>query len=659
MNQTHPADDHSVPGKRRSMIADRLDHATAWVYRSIVRGPLGRIFTAYRRAETNWQHDKRRVGRGACRPVSFFRHHVREVAESGYILRGIRAASHYLFTCPLSFYGWLGVFYALCGVGIYFIPSLIGMGGSFSSDRLWIFLGLLLFSLPMVFSSKPLSRALGSGICARWLFVDLLGLPKDGLLRTEKQNNKALPYLAFPLGMILAVPSWWLHPLMVPGICIGVGLLGMILTYPEVGVVLASLSLPTLWLGRFWLLLPLSIILITWMSFLIKWLFMHRTVRWGLLDTVVLIFCLQMPLSGMIGQTVTPQSVSGSVLWFILFSLFFLISQLITTRAQIRRCLLGVGVAVAMTVMIGLLQMIPIGGLDWLAGSPAGTAIVQTLHGAHETLMPLWQEMTMTVILLFLPFMCVRTATVVRPLRYLLMALMWGATLVTVAVLGTPALWVCMAFSLLLYAFLYSHHTLTVAIVAALPATCGVWWMTVWAPNSMQTAAHVFFGGVNTYRETLWGQVWRMIVDHPVGIGWGKEAFVATYAAYADDPLTAAATGSDNLYFELLTAMGWPGLILFVAVVFVFLQKVLTSVHDTGNRRDRVMLLGGLSSVAGMLLLGTVRGFFYDPFVILGFWLIFSLTSAYAGIAEETCDELTADKWYATGYEDRIFRIGS
>ena len=648
----------AVPRKRRSVMADSIDGASARIYRSIARGPLGRVFTSYRSLETRWRdHDARRVGRGAYRPVSPVRAKIRECAEDGMVMRGLRALFHYLFTCPLRFYGLLGLFYCLAGVGIYFFPRLFGMQHSFPLAHLITYLVMGLFFIPLVFSSKTLAQALGTSLSTRWLFVTVLGVPEDGLLRPERQSAKWLRYATFPIGLLIAIPTWWIHPLVVPAVLVAIGVLGMIFAYPEVGVVLTTLCLPTLWLGDAWVMVAILMIVVTWLSFGVKWIFLHRPVRWGLLDVVVLIFSVLVLLSGYLGPSVTPQSMTGSTCCFLLISLFFLIGQLMTTRAHIRRCLLGLGLSAVFIAVLGVVRMIPMGGLDWMHGSPAGTVLVDGINAVHTYLLATWQDMAMTSLLIFAPFLCILTTAKPRPLYYAGIALTWALILLTVILWGAPALRVSLVAGLLVLAFLYTHRTLTVAAVAALPVGCGMWWLATAAPAATQTILSKFLGDTAVYRDTLHGQIWRMMGDHPGGVGWGTEAFGHYFLPYAD-AITVGATGCQSLYLEILTAMGWPGLLVFAVAVFLFFQKILTCVRYAGNRGDRRVLLAGLSAVVSMLLLGFVRGYLYCAGVLLGFWIVFSLTSAYANVAGEACDELMAEEVGRADREDRMFRVG-
>jgi hypothetical protein len=115
-------------------------------------------------------------------------------------------------------------------------------------------------------------------------------------------------------------------------------------------------------------------------------------------------------------------------------------------------------------------------------------------------------------------------------------------------------------------------------------------------------------------------------------------------------------TECGNLYFELLLAYGWAGLILFAGTVFLFVQKSLTCLGHTTDRRDRAMILGGVISVVGALVFGTVRSFITSPRVFFTLTLVLALCSAYENILFDESDVLTARQAGTSTEEDRVFR---
>lgn len=650
--------DHTEQKKRpRSVIADRLNRATAWVYRRVIHGPLGKLMTSYDRVEANRRKDGHLAGRGNCRPLSPSRQALLTTAENGWIFRFFRGLMRYLFTCPVSFYGLLLLFYSLAGVGLYFLPRLTGWDMTFPLSRLVICLLMALLSIPLAASNKPLSYSLGTGMVSSFLLVKFLGVPKDGLVRTERVNHKFLPYLALILALAAAVVTQSVSPLVLPAVLLLIGALGMIFAYPEVGVVLSTALLPTLCLGVSFTMIMVGVILLTWISFGIKWLFCHRIPRVSTMDIVALLLLLVVLVSGFTGATVTARTMADSSITFILMSLYFLIAHLMTSRAYIRRCFWGLSVSFALVLVLGCAKQLPTTGPAWISDFPVGASIVTGLRRVLLYLNSLWNDGIIFPIITLLPFVFTCLTRKDRLMRYVGVAAVLTVAGLVLARWGTPVLWVCALAALLIYAFLYSHRTLTVTLVAALPIGGILWWLTELIPTQITGVMQILFEGAGTYRESLWQRVWRMMLDFPGGIGWGEEAFANAYASYAD-PLTVMATGGESLYLELLTYTGWHGLLLFAVVMLLFFQKGFSAMRYTGNRVDRRMILAGISGVAATLLLGIARGMLTSPLILMVFWLIVALTSAYANVIFDECDVLMARRIGSQSQEDRVFRVG-
>ena len=148
-----------------------------------------------------------------------------------------------------------------------------------------------------------------------------------------------------------------------------------------------------------------------------------------------------------------------------------------------------------------------------------------------------------------------------------------------------------------------------------------------------------------------------MVWDHPAGIGLGSDAFDAVYPFYAAPDL-GAVTDSGSLLFEVLLSFGWIGLILFGLILFLFVQKSVTCLGHTSATKDRAMILGGVTSLVGALVFGTVRSFLTAPRVFFTLLLVVALCSAYENIIFDESDVLTANRAGSPDGEDRIYRRG-
>ena len=108
----------------------------------------------------------------------------------------------------------------------------------------------------------------------------------------------------------------------------------------------------------------------------------------------------------------------------------------------------------------------------------------------------------------------------------------------------------------------------------------------------------------------------------------------------------------------MLLNYGWVGLILFAIVLFLYAQKSMTCLRHTAATKDRAVILGGLTSLVGALIFGTVRSFITAPRVFFTLLLVVAICSAYENIVFDESDVLCADGVGSPVGEDRIWRKG-
>ena len=96
-----------------------------------------------------------------------------------------------------------------------------------------------------------------------------------------------------------------------------------------------------------------------------------------------------------------------------------------------------------------------------------------------------------------------------------------------------------------------------------------------------------------------WSEAWKVVEEHPLGIGIGMTG--AASIKYSDNSGLSLIT-LDNSYLEILVTTGWPGLFLFIILVFSMVTKlVLLPGHLHEDSRLLAICLG--SSVISYLVI--------------------------------------------------------
>lgn len=639
--------------KASSMVWDHINHATAWLYGLLVRSPLGKLMNGYRRADEAFAKGRRYPGRHRCTPMSPARLRLSEAVEGSRVLAVFGAFLRMLFACPLIAYGLFGLCAGFCGAALYFIMPYIRESMTPSVAHTVISAALAVMSLPLVFSTKSLSEALGDSALCRLILVKLLGVPRDRLCAPKRKVPVMMPYLMALLGVGAGIATLWVHPVSIPALLLLAGALGLILSNPEAGVVLSTLSLPVIWLDRNLLYLPVLLILLTWISYGIKLLCLHRTMRFGLLDVVVLIFGGMVLISGFTGAVVTVDTVMRSVLLFICLSDYFLIVNLMTTREYIRRCLVGVFISVFLVIVLSYLRIIPVDDLGWLEGSRAGNYLVETIHAGIEHLSGLWVEHSELFLVLVFPWLyayLLHTRRVFRKVTGLISIVLALALIVMTSSISALLSVICVT---VIFFLLLDHKWLSVGLVSLPAVGVGGWWISYLFP--MSDAMSTILSRSRLFKIQLWDSLWRIVGDYPAGIGVGSDAFDTVYPFYAAPDL-GAVTDSGSIFFEILLGYGWGGIILLAVLLFLFFQKSVTCLGHTSATKDRAMILGGVTSLVGAMVFGTVRSFVTAPRVFFTLLLVVALCSAYENIIFDESDVLTADRAGSPLGEDRIWR---
>ena len=291
--------------------------------------------------------------------------------------------------------------------------------------------------------------------------------------------------------------------------------------------------------------------------------------------------------------------------------------------------------------------------LGWLEGSRAGNAIIAGVENGIEKLSGLWLEHSELYLVLVFPWLYAYLGHTKRLLRRVAGLLFVALDLALILMTDSVSALFCILAVTVLFLLLLDHKGLSVGLVTLPVAVAGALWGFHLFPVSEQV--QTLLSRSRHFKELLSESLWRMVRDHPAGIGIGDATFRAVYPPYAAPDL-GAVTESGSLYFELLLSYGWAGLILFVGVVFLFIQKSLTCLGHTADRRDRAMILGGVTSVVGALIFGTVRSFITSPRVFFTLTLVLALCSAYENLIFDESDVLTARQAGTPTEEDRVFR---
>lgn len=615
---------------------------SAAVYRLISLSHLGRWLMGYRREPTALLPGEERArldGMPSARRTG-----LTAVAEQSRVLRLFRRLAQVLADAPARLYGLFFLLYGLtCGI-IRLVRPLLS--GSRKPELYEIFLcGVIaLAACPLAWTRRSLASAVCGGRTGHAFFCRLLGVPEERTERPPLQIPAWLPYGTAILGTGTAFLSIILHPSVVPLTVLVLGMIGLVLSLPEVGVSLSALMLPFIWVWDEALYLLAALILLTWLSYGVKLLLMHRSFRFGRLDALVSLMGLLLLCGGVFSTNFSADGMRQGCLFAILLSDYFLIVNLTDSRATVKRCIAGLSGGIAILLLLFCVQLIPINATLWYEHYLIGSVLNDGARQVAVLLDELWSAGFEQFFLLAFPWLLMLLLSCRRPRTGLpvfgMICLCGWMIIRSGSVLGGGIA----LLSLMLFALLCGHQALTV-IISVLPlAVTGGLWYTYFHPLS--ELVDRLDGAIRVTSEEcarVWPGVVRMIRELPMGIGLGETAFRSAYPQYAE-PGAAQATSSGSLYLDLLATLGVTGLVTVVVLLILFLRKSFTYLGRCRVRWDRTVLAAGMCTVLNYMLLGTVRSVGSSPQLFFSVVMVVGLCSALSAVGLEEQDVLVADR---------------
>ncbi len=645
---------------KRSVIWSGLQNTTARLYKRILRCPVGRFFTAYRSFDKGILGGGRRtdkMGAASAARVAMLR-----TAESGRLFSVLRKVGQLLLSVPVNFYGLFCFISAALALMAYYIIPLTPFNVAFGISDPITLIAIVLASLPLCLSGKHTYRVLYESRVMNILLVRFLGIPEDSLKRQKALKGAGWMYLLFFLIPLAAFVSLMYDPLYVPLFFLFVGVVAMILSFPESGVILACATTPLLWFEGISLYVTLALIITVWLSYLLKLWRMHRVMRFDTLDIAVLVFGIMIFAGGFIGPVAGRSTIHSAIVLFVLMSIYFLIVNLMAGRAYLKRCLVGVLLSVTAATVLGFAGYISPDGMSWIAGSYAGDKISGVWTEAVGYLAGINADVILLVTVT-LPFALAAFFRCKRLVGKAGMLALIAADIALIVMSWSRGAWFCLAAGLIIFFLLYGHTALSVAVISVPVLGCGILWgsfiartlkFDLGAVMSRVLNLGAYGASITAERQDVWSGAWRMIAENPFGIGVGTDAIRAVYPTYAVSEV-AAVTTLGNTYLDVAACMGIFGLLVFAVCAFLLIQKVFSALRYTATGKERWALLGGVVSVLTLLMMGAVRSITESMSVYFAVWIIVAVISAYANITFENSDILCSVSEAGESSQDKVF----
>lgn len=610
-----------------SLVIFLLDKFTDWVYRCLIEGFFGRIFTAYSSEQAAFERGAFcRYFYGSSKAHRYFRR-VREFLserfESSFFIDKLQLGVRRLQSMSLRSLGNFFMSFGAYTMAVYVIRMLLP---SFqTADMSFFIVGFVIcvVSLPLVTARGSLIYAVGKSRFMRALCVDFFGF-REEMFEKKSTRKRGSAWMIF-LGMLCGLLTFFVDPLYIP---IGAGIFVSVLlifSAPEIGLLMTLLALP------FFSYLPYPtislslVVLVTFVSYLFKLIRGKRVFRFELYDFMILLFGVAVYFGGAISAGGTP-SYQSALMSCALMLGYFLVVNLIRTKVWLHRCLGALVSSATIVAILGVFQYffgtLDVATLDLVHFSDIKGRVTVVFGNAN--MVGFYLAMILPISLYFL----FRAKGLGQRLVRLFSVFMMLACIVFTWSRGA---WLATLVSLLIFFFIHTRKTIRYLLVVL----CSLPILVFWLPDTVVRR----FAGIGTvadsstvYRLYTWQGTWDAITDFFFsGVGYGTEAYTEVYPAYAYAGMETA-EHSHSLFLQIWFSIGIAALVVFLFVVLLFLQRSLETLKVSTDETLRAMSAAVLCAVVAILIMGLFDYVWFQYRIFYLFWIALGLSAAISRV---------------------------
>jgi len=575
------------------------------------------------------------------------RRYMLRIFDESVVLGFLRRLKKALLSCRLNVFGSYMMSFGIFSMIAFFVRYFVVDDNPFdkylfAEIALWTPVIIVLFSIPLISSSRNVSTLFSESAIVRGVLEDELGVSEEKFEPIENNNGGGAYFATVFLGILSGLVSQFVSPELIILLLIGAVGIWLVMSIPEVGV-LASVALAPL-LG--FLARPTAVLTVmlsvTFASFFFKVLIGKRYVKFKLTDALVAIFGLLMMFGGIV-TTGGRESLTAALIYTDLLLIYFLAINLMNTREWLARCVDAIVFPAAIVAVFGILSYsnisMPDAWLDSNMFSDISSRAVSTFENPNTLA---------TYLIMTAPFLWIKMRDGDATGREKMLALIGSAaSLVCIVLTWSRGGWIGYLMGLVIYLFVSYRYTLKYFFVIGLAVPAGYFLL----PKSVLTR-FMSIGNLNDsstyYRLLTWKGSLKMFLDNIVGgVGVGTSAFNQMYPIYSYMG-TEATSHSHNLFLQIGLELGIVGLAVFVAIMFGIARNGFGGLKKIKERNSRLIISAGIASIAAATAHGLVDHIWYNYRVFFIFWTVAALICACARV--EAADR--AYRTSPTGEED-------
>lgn len=616
-----------------SVFFGALTRFTDWICGKFSESAFGRFLSSYDKTEKICSESA--IVKGIKRLFGFdgkgakAKRKIASVIENSFFAR---AGNRIFDVLGNTYISVIGMFFLAFGVYTLF-AGLIKTVALRQEDASFLYFIIpfvcLPLSVPMLLSGKRrlISLLRESELVAPLLF-SVFGLRRE--LFKEKNTSGGRRNIAFILGTVLGVSTYFLPPIIVLAAPVALVASYAVVLSPEAGMVITLFSVPLLiFTGHPSLFLAFILIFLTF-CYAMKAVRGKRYVRFEAVDLFILLFILLFA-SGAIGSF---GEIDVSLPLYVCLSAgYFLCANMFSSRVWLKRGVIALMAGGMLSSLFAVYQYIS-GNVDtmWLDtqsfSNIAGRAVS---FFENPNMLGEYAMMLLPIAVALLlsakkgrergAWICVALATA------LCLVFTWARG----AWLGALA-------AFFVFAVLYSKKTIPFMLLCLLLVP----FLPVILPESVvlrMTSIGDMSDSSTSYRFFIYKSALDMISDFFLtGIGAGSKSFSSVYVSYSYSGIESA-PHSHNLFFQLIIELGVLGLIVFLAAMVVYIQSTVTAIKKEKDTYLRGLQLACACGAFASLVQGMTDYVWYNYRVYFVFFALIGI-----GVAARRCGERARER---------------
>lgn len=524
----------------------------------------------------------------------------------------------------MRFYGVLLTCFGLAGCAMALFKASLG--------DVFVLPGVPVFCCALAFACGLCSLA-SAGIMAdellenrlmSFIIFSVIGARRSAFEEVDRVKGGKM--LAAVIGLALGLVTYVVPPYYLIGVFFGVLILYAILIVPEFGVVSTIFALsffPTMVL--------VAMVSYTFLCYVLKFLRGKRTFRFSLIDCAVSAFMVFMAFGGIVSVGGT-ESLKPALVYCCFMMGYFLVVNLIRSEMWMKRALYAMISSAAIVALYGIFEnffgtAITIWQDEDMFGDIAGRVI--STFGNPNVLGE--------YLLMVIPFALSMIIAAKKNSGKFASLFVFAACCLCLVYTWSRGAWLGFIFAMALFLLVSTGKSLILVFlgIAAVPFA-----PLVLPSNIINRITSIGNMGDSStsYRVYIWNAAARMVKNFCMsGIGIGSDAFSKVYIRYSLSGIEKA-PHAHNLFLQTCIEIGLPGLLVFLAVIVVFMQcsfSFFKKCMDGRMKSGKFLSLAGFCGIMGVLLQGLTDYIWYNYRVYLLFWMVIGLTVAIQNLSCE------------------------